>query len=86
MDPVTTIRQQFYPDWVLSPITLEHVHLTSLAPKSISDLMATLEGKKRLGVAASYGVKCFPDALAFVTKTRVLLITMDIASRSAKES
>jgi hypothetical protein len=35
-------------------------------------------------VAASYGEQCHLDALAFSTESRVLLITMDENSRSAK--
>lgn len=80
---ITTVRQTFY-NAPSSPITLEHVPLASLTAESISDLTTSLGGGKRLGVAASYGDKCFPVALAFSTRTRILLITLDIASRSAK--
>ena len=82
MSSTTTIRQEFYKAPFPS-ITLEHLPLTSLTIESVSDLIATLSGGKRLGVAASYGEKCSLDALAFSTGTRVLLITMDAASRSA---
>jgi hypothetical protein len=82
MGPVTTIRQGFY-DAPLPPITLEHVDLTSLTPKSVADLIATMPGT-RLGVAASYDGKCVLDALAFSTESRVLLITMSHNSRLTK--
>ena len=83
MGSVTTIRQQFY-NASSPPITLEHLPLASLTPESVSNLVKTLGKEKRLGVAASYGEKCFPEALAFSTETRILLITMDTTSRSAK--
>lgn len=83
MGSVTTINQEFY-QAPFSPITLEHLPFASLTAKSVSDLIATLDWGKRLGVAASYGEKCSLDALAFSTETRVLLITMDSTSRSAK--
>ena len=83
MGSVTTIHQQFYKNASIPPITLEHVDLASLTTKSVADLVATLSGT-RLGVAASYGKKCVLDALAFSTETRILLITMNGASRSAK--
>jgi hypothetical protein len=83
MGSVTTIRQQFY-SASFSPITLEHLPLASLTPESVSQLVKTLGKGKKLGVAASYGEKCFPVALAFSTETRVLLITMDATSRSAR--
>ena len=80
---VTTIYQRFYDNPSIPPITLEHVDLASLTSKSVADLVATLSGAK-LGVAASYGKKCVLEALAFSTESRVLLITMDGTSRSAK--
>ena len=83
MGSVTTIRQQFYKNASTPPITLEHVDLASLTTKSVANFVATLSGT-RLGVAASYGEKCVLDALAFSTETRILLITMDDASRSAE--
>jgi hypothetical protein len=83
MDSVTTIHQQFYKA-PLPPITLEHLDLASLTAKSIADLVATLSSGTRLGVAASYGRKCVLEALAFSTESRVLLITMNGNSRSAK--
>lgn len=85
MSSTTTIQQQFYKAR-LSPITLEHLPFASLTQKSISDLITTLGGRKRLGVAASYGEKCCLDALVFSTETRVLLITMDATSRAAKRA
>lgn len=83
MSSVTTIRQEFYKGSP-SSITLEQLPFSSLTPKSVSDLVATLGRRKRLGVAASYGEKCCLNALAFSTQTRVLLLTMDETSRSAK--
>lgn len=80
---VVTIRQQFYKA-SLPPITLEHLDLASLTTNSIADLVATLSSGTRLGVAASYGKKCVLEALAFSTDSRVLLITINDASRSAK--
>ena len=80
---VTTIHQRFY-NASLPPITLEHIDLASLTAKSVTDLVATLLSGTRLGVAASYGGKCVLEALAFSTESRVLLITMNGASRSAK--
>ena len=82
MGSVTTIRQQFYKNASIPPITLEHVDLASLTTTSVANLVATLSGT-RLGVAASYGEKCVLDALTFSTETRILLITMDDISRSA---
>ena len=78
----TTIHQRFY-DAPLPPITLEHVDLASLTAKSVADLVATMP-ETRLGVAASYDGKCGLDALAFSTESRVLLITINRNSRSAK--
>jgi hypothetical protein len=83
MGSITTIHQQFY-EAPIAPITLEHLPLASLTEKSVSDLIATLDWRKRLGVAASYGEKCCLDALVFSTESRVLLITMDATSKSAK--
>jgi len=83
MNSVTTIHQQFYKT-SLPPITLEHLDLASLTTKSVTDLVATLSSGTRLGVAASYGVKCVLEALAFSTESRILLITMDATSRLAK--
>lgn len=83
MSSVTTVRQQFY-EAPIAPITVEHLPLASLTEKSVSDLIATLDWGRRLGVAASYGEKCCLDALAFSTATRVLLITLDATSKSAK--
>lgn len=80
---VTTIQQRFYKA-ELPAITLENLDLASLTPLSIADLLATLPSGTRLGVAASYGKKCILEALAFSTESRVLLITMNGASRQAK--
>ena len=79
---ITTIRQRFFNNPSIPPITLEHVDLVSLTAQSVANLLATLPGT-RLGVAASYGEKCVLDALAFSTESRVLLITMNSASKSA---
>ena len=80
---VTTIHQRFYSNPSISPITLEHVDLASLTSKSVADLVATLSGT-RLGVAASYGKRRVLKALAFSTKSRVLLITVNGTSKLAK--
>ena len=80
---VTTIHQQFYDNPSIPPITLDHVEFASLTSKSVTDLVTTLSGA-RLGVTASYGKKCVLKALAFSTESRVLLITMDGNSKSAK--
>ena len=83
MASVTAIHQRFYHNSSIPPITLEHVDLASLTPASVVDLVATLRGK-RLGIAASYGEQCILDALAFSSESRILLITMNNTSRSAK--
>jgi len=83
MDSVTTIRQLFYKNASIPPITLEHVGLSSLTTKSVADLVASSSGT-RLGVAASYGKKCVLVALAFSSKSRVLLITMNNNSKPTK--
>ena len=80
---ITTIRQPFYKNRFIPPITLEYSDFASLTAKSVADLVATLEGT-RLGVAASYGEESVLEALAFSTGSRVLLIKMDAASKSAK--
>ena len=80
---VTTIRQNFYHNGSIPPITLEQVDLASLTAKSVADLVNSLSGT-RLGVAASYGEKCVLVALAFSSESRVLLITMNGTSGSAK--
>ena len=82
-NPVTTIQQQFY-NASLPPITLEHLDLASLTAKSVADLVATLLSGTRLGVAASYGKKCVLEALAFSTESRVLLITINATSGTAR--
>ena len=82
--PVTIIQQQFYKA-ELPDITLECLDLASLTLQSIDDLLATLSTGARLGIAASYGQKCVLEALAFSTEYRVLLITMNATSRTAKE-
>jgi len=83
MDSVTTICQPFYKNASITPITLEHVGLSSLTTKSVADLVASLSGT-RLGVAASYGKKRVLVALAFSSKSRVLLITMNNNSKPTK--
>ena len=80
---VTTIHQQFY-EAELPAITLEDIDLASLTRRSIADLLATLSPGTGVGVAASYGKKRVLKALAFSTESRVLLITMNAASRRAK--
>ena len=80
MGSITDFHQSLY-QVDLPPITLEHVELTLLTSRSISDLIATLGQGRRLGVAASYGKKCALNALAFSTATRILLITMNGNSR-----
>jgi len=80
---ITTIHQQFYKA-SLPPITLEHLDLAWLTEKSITDLVATLSSGARIGVAASYGKECILEALAFSTESRVLLLTMNGDSGSAK--
>ena len=79
---VTTIAQKFYKA-PLPPVILEFVELTSLTAKSVMDLIATLGGGTRLGIAASYGEKCVLDTLAFSTETRVLLIMMNGNAKGA---
>jgi len=83
MNSVEIIRQNFYNNGSIPPITLEQVDLSSLTAKSVADLVATLSGT-RLGVAASYGEKCVLVALAFSSESRVLLVTMNGTSGSAK--
>ena len=84
MGSLSTIRQEFYAAHS-PPITLEHVPLASLTAESVSALITTFKGcEPRLGVTASYGEKCVLETLAFSTETRVLLITMDATSKSAK--
>jgi len=83
MSSVETFHQSFYNNRSIPPITLEQVDLSSLTAKSVADLVATLPGA-RLGVAASYGEKCVLVALAFSSESRVLLITMNGTSGSAK--
>ena len=80
MGSITKIYQSLYKA-DLAPVTLEHVELSLLTSRSIFDLIATLGQGTRLGVAASYGNKCVLEALAFSTATRILLITMNDASR-----
>lgn len=82
VDSVTTIHQQFY-NASLPPITLELLQLASLTTESVSDLIATLDEGKKLGIAASYGEKCVLDTLAFSTESRVLLILINAKSRKA---
>lgn len=83
MASVTTIHQEFYKT-PSSPIRLEHLPFASLTEKPISELVATLGWKKKLGVAATYGEKCCLNSLAFSTETQILLITLDDTSKSAK--
>ena len=80
---VTTIHQQFY-EAEFPAITLEDIDLAFLTPRFIADLLATLSSGMGLGVAASYGKKRVLEALAFSTESRVLLITMNGASRRAE--
>ena len=84
MNSVETFCQNFYNNGSIPPITLEQVDLSSLTVKSVDDLITMLPGT-RLGVAALYGEKCVLVALAFSSESRVLLITMDGASGSAKQ-
>ena len=83
MGSVATIHQRFY-NAELPPITLEILDLASLTTESVSDLIATLAGGTRLGIAASYGKKCALETLAFSTETRVLLIRVGAGSSKSK--
>ena len=83
MNSITTVHQRFYKNVFIPPITLEHVELSSLTVRPVADLVASLSGT-RLGVAASYGEKCVLVALAFSSESRILLITMNGSSKSAK--
>ena len=79
---VAVIQQQLYKA-PLPPITLEFVDFASLPTESISELIATLGDRKRLGISASYGKRSMLRSLAFSTETRVLMVMMDGNSRLA---